>query len=96
MLDADDSGRNEGVRIRFNMDNHFTRDNIGFMEQALTFQKRALTKAVRIAGPFTVETKEGTLRCEDGYLTLDIDGNPYPMERDVFERTYMPIGYKDR
>lgn len=65
---------------------HFTRDNIpSHMNE---WQKRVTTKAVRIQGPFEVETREGTLRCPDGYLAVDTGGWPYPIAADEFERIY--------
>jgi hypothetical protein len=54
------------------------------------FRKRTLTRAVRIAGAFEVETREGTLRCPDGWLALDAHGWPYPIAADEFERIYEP------
>jgi hypothetical protein len=50
--------------------------------------KRALTRVARIAGPFTVETREGVMECEDGWLAVDSNGDPYPIAADVFEATY--------
>jgi hypothetical protein len=52
------------------------------------YQKKQLTHAVRIAGPFSVETREGTLTCPDGWLALDSGGWPYPIAADEFERIY--------
>lgn len=53
-----------------------------------TYRKTALTKAVRIVGAFTVETSEGPLRCEDGYLAIDSRGYPYPIAYDEFHSIY--------
>lgn len=47
-----------------------------------TFRKTALTSMLRIDGPFEVETSEGTLRCEDGWLAIDRRGYPYPIAAD--------------
>jgi hypothetical protein len=52
------------------------------------YRKKVLTSACRIKGPFIVETREGTLRCEDGWLALDSNGDPYPIAVDVFEELY--------
>lgn len=52
------------------------------------YQKKHLTCAARIRGAFTVETLEGTLSCNDGYLAIDIKGNPYPIEKKIFKKTY--------
>lgn len=51
-------------------------------------RKTAKTLAVRIEGPFRVETAEGWLTCQDGYLALDAIGRPYPIEAAEFERIY--------
>lgn len=69
-------------------------------DRAFPYYRRKITEtaAVRIDGPFEVETLEGVMRCEDGWLALDVDGNPYPIASDVFERTFNtePLGGKPR
>ena len=55
------------------------------------YRKTALTRMVRISGPFTVETSEGPLRCEDGYLAMDARGYPYPIAADEQEKIYEPV-----
>lgn len=52
------------------------------------FIKTEPTLMIRIDGPFEVETRNGELRCQDGYLALDAGGWPYPIDYDVQERTY--------
>jgi len=74
----------------------YTKDNIDFLHTAGTYQKRALTHALRINGPFEVETREGMLTCPDGYLALDAHGYPYPIAKDEFEKIYMAVGYKEK
>ena len=54
------------------------------------YRKHALTRAVRVNGPFVVQTSEGPLRCEDGYLALDARGYPYPIAADEFDLIYEP------
>ena len=54
------------------------------------YRKRVLTHALRIEGPFTVETSEGPLHCEDGYLAVDARGYPYPIAADEFALIYEP------
>lgn len=54
-------------------------------------QKRTLTRVARVPGPFSVETTEGTMTCEDGWLAVDELGNPYPIAADVFDRTYVLV-----
>jgi hypothetical protein len=53
-----------------------------------TYRKTKLTYAVKISGPFTVETSEGPLTCADGYLAVDARGYPYPIATDEFELIY--------
>lgn len=67
-----------------------SRDNPGtfsFKE----YRKKVTTNAVRIDGEFEVETREGTLKCPDGYLAIDSQGWPYPIAKDEFERIYDPV-----
>lgn len=52
------------------------------------FRKTAVTSAVKIDGPFTVETSEGPLHCADGYLALDARGYPYPIATGEFMLIY--------
>lgn len=53
-------------------------------------RKITFTSAVRIDGPFRVETPEGPLDCSDGWLAVDVNGHPYPIAADVFEQTFHP------
>lgn len=52
------------------------------------YRKTKLTSAIRIDGPFIVETSEGPLRCNDGYLAIDARGYPYPIDKEEFELIY--------
>lgn len=52
------------------------------------YRKHALTRAIKIDGPFTVETSEGPLTCDDGYLAVDARGYPYPIASDEFHMIY--------
>jgi hypothetical protein len=54
------------------------------------YRKVALTRATRIEGPFTVETSEGPLHCDGGYLAMDSRGYPYPIATEEFEAIYEP------
>lgn len=72
---------------------HYRIENIENLELEYSiYRKVALTKAVRIDGPFAVESREGTLVCEDGYLAIDAHGHPYPIARDEFEAIYESTG----
>lgn len=50
--------------------------------------KQVPTRAVRVAGPFTVLTSEGELNCHDGYIAIDARGYPYPIAADEFRLIY--------
>ncbi len=52
------------------------------------YRKVALTHAIKIDGPFTVQTSEGPLHCADGYLAVDARGYPYPIATDEFHLIY--------
>lgn len=54
-------------------------------------QKKGLTVVRRMPGPFEVDTSEGVMRCEDGWLALDTAGNPYPIAAGVFARSYVVV-----
>lgn len=55
------------------------------------YKKVASQRAIRINGPFTVRTREGTLTCPDGYLAIDAHGWPHPIAKDEFEKIYVEI-----
>ncbi len=65
------------------------------LRSAPRFRKKVLTQAVRIEGPFMVETSEGVLRCEDGWLALDQRGYPYPIAANEFDLIYEPVDQSD-
>lgn len=75
-----------------------TRANVGEMglENWPRYRKKVTTAAIRVQGPFEVETSEGIVRCEDGYLAVDSRGYPYPIAAKEFEQIYDMDGYKDR
>ncbi len=66
----------------------FTRKNLGDYSQWPRFRKSHLTQATRVIGPFEVETREGTLTCQDGWLAIDSDGHPYPIADEEFAKIY--------
>jgi hypothetical protein len=59
-------------------------------KEAHEYRKKLTIRAMRIAGPFCVWTAEGVMYCDDGWLALDVDGNPYPISNNVFHQTYEP------
>lgn len=56
-----------------------------------TWRKTAITSAVKIQGGFSVQTSEGRLHCNDGYLAMDARGYPYPIASDEFHLIYEPL-----
>lgn len=55
------------------------------------FRKKVSTWAFRVDGPFVVETAEGPLRCEDGWLAVDARGYPYPVADEEFRLIYEEV-----
>ena len=55
------------------------------------YRKKHLTQAQRILEPFEVETTEGKLVCQDGYLAIDSRGFPYPIDKEEFETIYEKV-----
>lgn len=49
------------------------------------------TSAMRIDGPFTVQTPEGPLTCDDGWLAVDARRQPYPIAADEFTLSYIKL-----
>lgn len=70
----------------------FSRDNLPDPAEFEEFSKSGSTKMVRIEGPFTVVTREGTMECEDGWLAIDSRGWPYPIADDEQANIYQPAG----
>lgn len=56
-----------------------------------SYRKRTLTAARRMNGRFVVETREGVVTCEDGWLAVDAHGYPYPIAADEFETIYEKV-----
>lgn len=56
------------------------------------WRKKVETGAIKIEGPFEVQTSEGPLTCQDGYLAVDARGYPYPIATDEFVLIYEPVG----
>jgi len=54
------------------------------------YVKKGTTRIARVEGPFSVDTREGLMHCEDGYLALDNNDDPYPIAKDVFDTVYEP------
>lgn len=56
-----------------------------------SFRKTIPTKMVKMEGPFTVETREGWLTRQDGWLAIDADGYPYPIDPVIHALSYEEI-----
>ncbi len=59
-----------------------------FAAESRVYRKTAITRMLRITGPFRVMTSEGPLDCKDGYLAMDARGYPYPIAADEQELIY--------
>lgn len=71
-------------------DKTYSKDNLpSDPETWKRYRKTSITRATRIDGPFVVQTSEGPLRCEDGFLAVDARGYPYPIAADEFELIYV-------
>lgn len=71
----------------------FNKDNLP-SEGWLEFRKIVNTKAIRVNGPFRVETSESEnepFLCEDGYLAIDARGYPYAIATEEFDLIYEPV-----
>jgi hypothetical protein len=67
----------------------FSKDNVGDTGWWPVFKKKTLTRALRIDGPFEVKTiHEGIVICEDGWLAVDNQGYPYPIDATEFNTIY--------
>lgn len=69
---------------------NYDRENLPIGEWR-TFRKIVPTRMIRMEGPFYVETSEGYLYCEDGWLALDARGYPYPLAADEQELIYEEV-----
>ena len=56
------------------------------------YRKTQTIRARYIPGPWTVETREGVLDMPDGgWLALDDEDYPYPIDAEVFARIYEEV-----
>jgi hypothetical protein len=55
------------------------------------FRKTAITKMIRIEEPFSVQTSEGLLTCQNGWLAMDARGYPYPIAVEEQAQIYEPV-----
>ena len=66
----------------------FTKDSLPPLAEFTLHRKKVLARMVKIDGPFSVQTKEGTLSRDDGWLALDSDGYPYPISSADYDMMY--------
>lgn len=55
------------------------------------YKKVVPTQMIKIEGPFTVQTSEGPLHCEDGFLAKDARGYGYPIATDEQALIYVKV-----
>ena len=80
----------ESTHIKETLMQTFNMDNISHILWDF-YQKKVKTPVIKIDGPFEVETSEGKLLCQDGYLYLDTRGYPYPVATDEFPLIFDPV-----
>lgn len=69
--------------------NHFTGGKPFYPTGVREYRKIALSRAVRMSEPFSVETLEGTMEGKAGdWLMIGIDGEMYPCDASIFAKTY--------
>jgi len=66
----------------------FRKDNVGDYKMWPKYKKVFEPHMLKIDGPFFVETREGRLYCEEGFVAIDSKGNPYPIATDEQEVIY--------
>ena len=82
------NGASEQKEIRAVGDLFFTHDNLP-KAGLQPFRKIRCTPAVKILGAFHCLTSEGNVAsCADGWLAVDSQGYPYPVNSFEFEATY--------
>jgi hypothetical protein len=52
------------------------------------YRKKGVTWMMRVSGPFKVQTQEGLVACDDGYVAIDEEGWPYPVSASVHAKSY--------
>lgn len=69
----------------------FTRDHLpGDPDTWEPYRKVVPTPAVRIQGPFIVATVHDlNVTCDDGWLAVDAEGFPYPIDAEAFDSLYV-------
>ena len=55
------------------------------------YRKTVTTRMIYVDGSFKVKTLEGILECNNGWLALDADNNPYPLDADIQKISYEEV-----
>ena len=66
----------------------FSKDNVGDYRRWPKYKKKFDPHMLEIDGPFIVETSEGRLYCEEGFVAIDSQGSPYPISKKEHGRIY--------
>lgn len=67
----------------------FKQHNIPDLEFKKAVKKPIAIKCIQINEPFMVETLEGKMKGKKGdWLMIGIDGEMYPCDQDIFDKTY--------
>lgn len=62
------------------------------ISKAKEFVKKTPIKAIQMGCDFRVQTLEGTMEARAGdWLACGVRGELYPIAKDIFERTYVPL-----
>ena len=75
---------------------HYTRNNLPIDPDWALYRKNMPLRALRSSTPFAVETQEGKVWCEDGYLAIDDDGYPFAIDKEAFEIAYSSVNNQPR
>lgn len=68
---------------------HFKKGKIPKYNFKEAVKKPIPVRCFQVGEPFTVETMEGVLEAKAGdYLMIGIEGEMYPCDKKIFERTY--------
>ncbi|MGI9548182.1 MAG: PGDYG domain-containing protein [Flavobacteriaceae bacterium] len=67
----------------------FKKDQVPDLDFKEAVKKPIPVRCVQIHEPFSVETMEGLMQGKPGdWLMVGIHGEMYPIDKDIFEKTY--------
>lgn len=67
----------------------FKKGSVPDLPFQLAVKKPIPVRCIQIPEPFEVETLEGTFTGKAGdYLIIGVEGEMYPCEQEIFEKTY--------